>query len=636
LVQTREVRELVARARRGWPSPLPALLALAASAIVLVSAVDFALQWLGYASGAPWRDIPITWQAWTTNVLIVFAALALCFALSRRMAVALLLVGGPYLLLGASSLAKLYYMQSAVQPLDILALPEFLPLFRTQFGTPVAVAGVLLLVGWGGMLWLSLRRAAPPFPLLHRLTLGAVALVLVLAVPLALLAGSSEVTSAVIRWSGAPDGQWKDQSKRTGLLLSFVTELPSALIAEPHGYSRDTLLHVAARYAPSPSAATRRSHINLIVYLVESLMDPADLGVRFTEEPTPVFRTLRTSGPAGFAIVPNEFGGSANTEFELLTGMSTAFLPRGSLAYRQYLKRPVPSLVGRLRCEGYTTTAVQPDPRFYYDRERAYRLLGFDRVAWPDDVPDVSRDPRNGWPTDSVVVNAILEASAGPRPFFVFAFPSSTHSYYRSGVYRDSRLDPIDSLPPEAAAEVKEYVNALRVADRELGRLIEAIRHRPDSTVVLVLGDHLPPLSSSAYQRLDGALASAAVADQAERRRRVPLAVWASFPLAHDSLLLSVNQLSGYLLDILGLPPRGLIGLTDSLRRRVPVLTRAYLRGRDGAAWGWDSMPEEIESVVKDYRLLQYDLLLGEQFTFPARPAKAADVNRGTASRPPC
>jgi hypothetical protein len=46
-------------------------------------------------------------------------------------------------------------------------------------------------------------------------------------------------------------------------------------------------------------------------------------------------------------------------------------------------------------------------------------------------------------------------------------------------------------------------------------------------------------------------------------------------------------------------------------------------------------MPEEIESVVKDYRLLQYDLLLGEQFTFPARPAQAADVNRGTASRPP-
>jgi hypothetical protein len=151
-----------------------------------------------------------------------------------------------------------------------------------------------------------------------------------------------------------------------------------------------------------------------------------------------------------------------------------------------------------------------------------------------------------------------------------------------------------------------------------------------------VLGDHLPPLTSSAFQGLDREIASATAAEQAERRRRVPLAVWARLPLEHDSLLLSVNQLSGYLLDILGLPPRGLIGLTDSLRRRVPVLTRAYLRGRDGAAWGWDSMPEEIESVVKDYRLLQYDLLLGEQFTFPARPAKAADVNRGTASRPPC
>ena len=101
----------------------------------------------------------------------------------------------------------------------------------------------------------------------------------------------------------------------------------------------------------------------------------------------------------------------------------------------------------------------------------------------------------------------------------------------------------------------------------------------------------------------------------------MPLAVWANFSLARDSLLLSVNQLSGYLLGILGLQPWGLVGLTDSLRQRVPVLTRAYLRGRDRAAWGWDSIPKEIMPVVEDYRLLQYDLLLGEQFTIPARPA---------------
>jgi hypothetical protein len=631
-----ELRELGRWVHRTWPSPLPTLLALASVAVVLVSIVDFALQWLGYASGAPWQDVPITWRAWTTNAVMVFSALAVCVALTRRVPVALLLVGGPYLLLAAASLAKLYYMQSAVQPLDILALPEFLPLFRTQLGTPAAIGAVLLLLGWCGMLWRGVRRAPAPLPLLRRLTLGAVALVLALAVPLALVAGDSESSSAVIRWSGAPDGQWKDQSKRTGILLSFVSELPSALITQPPGYSRDTVLNVAARYRPASPDLTSRSRVNLIVYLIESFMDPADLEVRFTDEPTPVFRTLRTSGPEGFAIVPNEFGGSANTEFELLTGMSTAFLPRASLAYRQYLKRAVPSLVTALRCEGYTTTAVQPDPKFYYDRERAYRVLGFDRVAWLDDVPDVARDPRNGWPTDSVVVDAVLAAAAARRPFFIFAFPSSTHSYYRSGVYRNSRLDLVDSLPPEPATEVKEYVNALRVADRELGRLIETIRHRRDSTIVVVLGDHLPPLSSSAFQRLDRELASASTADQSERRRRVPLGVWANFPLARDSLLLSVNQLSGYLLDRLGIPARGLIGLTDSLRQRVPVLTRAYLRGRDGVAREWDALPDEIRPVVDDYRLLQYDLLLGDQFTLPAWPAERTGASRGTASPPPC
>jgi arylsulfatase A-like enzyme len=235
------------------------------------------------------------------------------------------------------------------------------------------------------------------------------------------------------------------------------------------------------------------------------------------------------------------------------------------------------------------------------------------------------------------VVDAVLEASGHSRPSFVFGFPSSTHSAYRSGIYRDSRLDLLDSLPGDLAAEVKEYVNALHLADRQLGRMLEALRHRPDSTIVVVLGDHLPPLTSSAFQGLDREIASATVAEQAERRRRVPLVIWANFPLPHDSLLLSVNQIPGYLLSRLDIPAHGLIGLTDSLREQVPVLTHAYLRERSGAAWEWGAVPEAVRPVVEDYRLLQYDVLLGEQYSLPRGPAApAASPSRGTASRPPC
>ena len=78
-------------------------------------------------------------------------------------------------------------------------------------------------------------------------------------------------------------------------------------------------------------------------------------------------------------------------------------------------------------------------------------------------------------------------------------------------------------LLPALATEVQEYVNALRLADRQPGRLVEALQQRPDSAILVVLGDHLPPITSGVFQRLDRELASAGPAEQAERRRRVPL-----------------------------------------------------------------------------------------------------------------
>jgi phosphoglycerol transferase MdoB-like AlkP superfamily enzyme len=131
--------------------------------------------------------------------------------------------------------------------------------------------------------------------------------------------------------------------------------------------------------------------VNLIVYLIESFMDPDDLGLHYTSDPIPNIRALRRSHIGAYAVVPELFGGSANTEFELLTGMTRSFLPEGSPPYRQYLRRPIPSLPSALRALGYTTVAIHADPKYYYDRERVYGLLGFDTTVWLNDVPGVER-----------------------------------------------------------------------------------------------------------------------------------------------------------------------------------------------------------------------------------------------------
>jgi Sulfatase len=316
---------------------------------------------------------------------------------------------------------------------------------------------------------------------------------------------------------------------------------------------------------------------------------------------------------ASHGIVPEQFGGSANSEFEVLTGMTMAYLPVGSLPFRQYIRHPVPSLPRLLGDLGYTTTAVQADAKYYYNREQAYDLLGFDRVVWLSDSAGVERAARPGWPADRAVVNAVIAAARGRRPFFVFAFPSSTHSPYNSGVYRNSSLDVTEPVVGDTAGEVKEYVNALHVADEAIGTLIEYFRRDPDSTIIAIVGDHVAPLSTEALSRFFNGLSGLSQAEQAHRTRRVPLVVWANFrlPAAPDEL--SLNGLPALLLRNMNVPPTGLLEVSDEVRRRFPVL-RSYVRSADGRIWSWESVPAGGRSLLDDYRLLQYDVLLGERY----------------------
>src|SRR5262249_14567303 len=337
-------------------------------------------------------------------------------------------------------LAKIKYMHSAVQPLDLIRIPEFLPLFRSFFGTGVLVGTVAALGIWIGAL-VAVHKIEPcRVSIVRRSSIGLLSLAVLLALPVAFfVANSLPSANALLLRFGAPDSQHREKARSNGFLLSFLSQVPATLVSTPTNYSLAAVASTLSKYWRPGIIAPERSRVgrvNLIVYMVESFMDPDDLGLHYTSDPIANIRALRKAHISGYGIVPERFGGSANTEFEALTGMTRSFLPEGSLPYRQYLRRPVPSLPRALRSFGYTTIAIQADPKYYYDRERVYGLLGFDRVVWLHEAPGVERAPRGRWPSDKAVVEAVIQASQGTQPFFAFAFPSSTHSPYNFGTYR--------------------------------------------------------------------------------------------------------------------------------------------------------------------------------------------------------
>jgi hypothetical protein len=327
----------------------------------------------------------------------------------------------------------------------------------------------------------------------------------------------------------------------------------------------------------------------------------------------PHFRATAAEQVHGRAIVPYAFGGSAETEFELLTGMSTSFLPTGSIPFRQYIHRPLPALPRLLHDIGYASVAVQAGPRSYYDRERVEPLLGFDRTIWPYGAAGVEVAERQRWPSDDAIVDSVIATSEQSRPFFVFAFPASSHSPYTTGNFARSDLEVAGAPTAAATAEATEYVYAVRASDRAIGRLIDHFRQRRDSVIVAIMGDHLPPLSPDVLQRFNQRLAGVSAAERTRALHTTPLLVWANFKLPPGELTMSTNLLPAYLLERMGVPPSGLFAVTDSVRRSLPV-AGVVAQGADGRLWMPGDVPPALRRPLDDYRLLQYDLLLGERF----------------------
>jgi hypothetical protein len=63
----------------------------------------------------------------------------------------------------------------------------------------------------------------------------------------------------------------------------------------------------------------------------------------------------------------------------------------------------------------------------------------------------------------------------------------------------------------------------------------------------------------------------------------------------------------------MGVARRGLFAVTDSVRRAFPVVS-ACVEGADGTLWPREGVPAALRGPIEDYRLVQYDLLLGRAY----------------------
>lgn len=622
--------EALALARAAWTTSAGrtalVLAGLALAATALVAAGESA-QWLAITGGGA-RQAAGSLPALALNAVGVAALLATALGATARPALALAAVGAFYAGLHAANLVKLGLLRAPLSVFDLRVVGDFLRLGVIGPGHLLLVG--LALVAAGFALWRT-----SPLALASR---GRLAYGLAGLLALALLASGhrAEGSRELLRGLGVYPRTFdpRESVVRNGLLLELLLATHALTAAPPPGYGPEAVAAALTAHPTPPRPPAPERPVNLIVYFVEALTDPRALGFECAPDPVPTFRALREAYGESWILSPVFGGMSANAEFELITGMSMAFLRRDSCPFKEYVGRELPALPRALAARGYRTVAIHAEPLAFYGRETVYPLLGYEQAISVADEPEAERDVSGRRPSDDAVVGRVIREAAASegRPFFFFVAPNSTHWPWHPA-NRAEGVTVGNPLPPHDRAQLEAYLGALRVADRALARLVEHFSRSSQPTAILVLGDHLPALSSAAYAaggevRVDWEARAGRMAlrgDDASRRAayRVPATLWTNYRAGPRPFTTSMNYVPALLLEEAGLPADGFLGFTAALRRELPVLG-PFLQGPDGVAHWLEAMPAQLESPFHDYRTVQYDLLLGAEHA--ARAARAAPV----------
>lgn len=343
-----------------------------------------------------------------------------------------------------------------------------------------------------------------------------------------------------------------DSAARTGIItnmLLFYWELRGQMPAEPDLSEAMRLVRDAGLTPPDATAPLPAIDElpDIIIVQSESLLDPA----RLQTSAGPVLTHLHdvtTRGWSGDLYVPTFGGGTIRTEFEVLTGLPLAAFPQVRYPYLQLTRREFPGIVRVLGQHGYRTLAIHPNGGAFWNRNQAFRSLGFDRFLDSSEFPDA---PRYGWyVSDAALTDRIIaELSDDGAPQLIMAISIQNHGPYapHGELRADEEATADASLSTEAQQMYGTYVSLLRATDEQVGRLVDFVASRQRRTLLLFYSDHLPPLNA-VYDALafqDG---------RAARDQPVP---WMLFDnRAHEPVLRNIAAwaLPGLLLSRAGVP----------------------------------------------------------------------------------
>ena len=455
-------------------------------------------------------------------------------------------------------------------------------------------------------------------------------------VMLSVICGCIVFNQAFAGTLGITDKYWKYRgSELNGFWVSTIYSASATRIVEPQGYKESTTVKFDEVLKKDPATQVgsgekdenadpsedgkKKPHV--IVIMNETFADVNTIAKYFgnemlTDTPVLPFYDSLTNEMSnvikGHAIASVHGGNTANSEFEFLTGMSMAFLPRSTVAYNFYLNQNnAYSIVDCFNAAGYKTVGMHPEDRTNWKRDSIYQFYGFDETYFKDNWGELNAedDYFRGHISDKAVYDKIIDLYEGlgeDESLFTFAVTMQNH-----GGYKTAGFEPSVSLTDTNRPSINEYLSCINNSDAALEYFFQYLELQEEEFIVCFFGDHQPALSYFGNHFFN-------LADATDDTRLpeyvVPYMYWSNKDISCDvKEVTSLNFLSGYLLEMAGVKGTSFLSYVNQLSKEITAITAKGWIDNDMVFYPLSYTTTELPPNLQLYSSLQYNGLFDEE-----------------------
>jgi len=352
-------------------------------------------------------------------------------------------------------------------------------------------------------------------------------------------------------------------------------------ISCPRDYSEQEITRIEKTEDNLP-ATNEDSKPNIIFVQLESFFDPTLVEyLNISEDPIPNFRKLMKEYTSGYYKVPSVGAGTANTEFESITGMSLHYFGPGEYPYKSILKETTcESAPYVLKNLGYSTHAVHNNEANFYGRRSIFPNLGFDTFTSAEYMSEEEDKNPLGWTKDEILTDEIIKClDSTEESDYIYTISTQGHGAYPEEQLIDDPEITVSGAETEAQNNQWEYYcNEIHEMDNFVKELTDALADYPEDVILVMYGDHLPTMGLTVEDLKNKYLF------------QTQYVMWDNFGLEKKDENLAAYQMAAEVMDRAGI--------------------------HEGTIFRYHQARRNTRNYQVDLETLQYDVLYGKKYSY--------------------